>query len=432
MNSKKSPLFALALAGSIFQAGVATGQEQKLAVTLPPKFVDPFAPQSPTQSDPGALLPVFENPVQSPSDDVPEDEDGDGLSNEYETGHGRYFAIEGKFDWEGANESAEKRGGQIAMITSEAEWKAVKEVLGTIPHGYYLGGTDEKTEGIWEWITGETWKFTKWAQGEPNNLPRPQYGDEDFAQTWTATADGNRLWNDIYGQKNPWSKGYILEYGYYTDPTKADSDQDGADDGVEVAAGTDPNNPLSRPAPGKEAPDGSPGEAPVIFQKKIDRLEKEVVGLREELRACEANCGRLKGELATSATRVTNLEKALREANAQIESLEDRLDDKDTRIVYLESEIVQRSYSLQQAEKQVEELTQVAAVPFVNGWCYLPEQGWLWTDASVYPYVFRSDTKSWCYYQQGTLPRLFYDDSSQQWEAWDVYEDEASEEVASK
>ena len=35
---------------------------------------------------------------------------------------------------------------------------------------YWLGGTDEKNEGVWEWITGEAWKFTKWAANEPNNL----------------------------------------------------------------------------------------------------------------------------------------------------------------------------------------------------------------------------------------------------------------------
>jgi hypothetical protein len=375
-----------------------------------------------------------------------EDSDGDGLTDDYEVGHGRYAAIKGGFDWAGAKQDAKNRGGHIATITSEAEWKAVKQVLGTIPHGYYLGGTDEKTEGVWEWITGEAWKFTKWAPREPNNLWRSQYGDEDHVQTWTATSDGNRLWNDIYSKKNPWSKGYILEYGYYTDPTKADSDRDGADDGVEVAAGTDPNNPLSRPAPGDEAPDSSPGEAPVLFQEKIDQLEKEVVDLRnkvmqrdasivtltEKLKTCEAHGEKMKATIASRDKRVAELEKALQAAKTQIVALEERVDDRDTRIAYLESEVVQRVHSQQEAEKKVEELTEIAAVPFVNGWAYLPEQGWLWTDATVYPYVYRSDSNSWCYYQQGTLPRLFFDDSSKQWEAWDVYEDEVEVEVASK
>ena len=100
---------------------------------------------------------------------------------------------------------------------------------------------------------------------------------------------------------------------------------------------------------------------------------------------------------------------------------------KDTRIAFLEAEVVQRRNSQQKAEEEADELARIAAIPFVNGWAYLPEQGWLWTDVSVYPYVYRSETKSWCYYQQGTLPRIFFDDSSGQWEAWDMEKELVSE-----
>lgn len=319
----------------------------------------------------------------------------------------------------GAVSDATRRGGHVATITSEEEWKALKEVLGTIPHGYYLGGTDEKIEGIWEWITGETWAFAKWASGEPNNLPRTQYGDEDFAQTWTATSEGNRLWNDIYGKKNPWSKGYILEYGYYTDPTHADS----VGDGIEVVADTDPNNALSRPDPEGDAPHVFPGENPVPFQEKVDQIEKETVALRGELKTSEATVEQLRAKLTTREDRIATLKNELAKAIAQIEILQNRLDERDIRIADLESEIIQRRHSQQEADEKVEELNRIAEVPFVNGWVYLPEQGWLWTDAQTYPYVYRSETKSWCYFQQGTLPRLFFDDTSKEWEAWDVYEE---------
>jgi hypothetical protein len=56
--------------------------------------------------------------------------------------------------------------------------------------------------------------------------------------------------------------GYILEFGYYSDPNKADSDGDGHDDGKEVAANTDPNNPFSRPMPNILAPEAGPGAPP--------------------------------------------------------------------------------------------------------------------------------------------------------------------------
>ena len=30
------------------------------------------------------------------------------------------------------------------------------------------------------------------------------------------------MWNDIYDDKNPWSHGYILEFGYYSNPNNPD------------------------------------------------------------------------------------------------------------------------------------------------------------------------------------------------------------------
>jgi len=84
-----------------------------------------------------------------------EDSDGDGLTDAYETGKGRYQAIPGKFTWEEAINDAEKKGGHLATITSEEEWNAIHKELGEVPYLYFLGGTDEKTEGVWQWITNE-------------------------------------------------------------------------------------------------------------------------------------------------------------------------------------------------------------------------------------------------------------------------------------
>jgi len=143
-----------------------------------------------------------------------EDSDGDGLTDDYETGKLRYQAVEGQFTWEEAVADAESQGGHLATITSNAEWLALKEVLGEVPHAYYLGGTDEKTEGVWEWITNELWEFTKWTPRQPDNFYRNEYGDQDYLHTWRETSDGNRLWDDNHGTDNQWKKGYILEFGY--------------------------------------------------------------------------------------------------------------------------------------------------------------------------------------------------------------------------
>ena len=42
-----------------------------------------------------------------------------------------------------------KQGGHLATITYNEEWHALKSILGEV-HDYYLGGTDEKTEGVWD------------------------------------------------------------------------------------------------------------------------------------------------------------------------------------------------------------------------------------------------------------------------------------------
>ena len=53
-------------------------------------------------------------------------------------------------------------------------------------------------------------EIPKWVANEPNNL------DEDFLQTWGPSLDGNRAWND--NQFNENRNGYILEFGYFSNP----------------------------------------------------------------------------------------------------------------------------------------------------------------------------------------------------------------------
>ena len=82
----------------------------------------------------------------------------------------------------------EKRGGHIATITSKTEWHAINRVhLGKFPTVITLVVQMKKLKAFGNGSQNEAWNFTKWAKGEPNNLFRKQYGDEDHLQTWTAT-----------------------------------------------------------------------------------------------------------------------------------------------------------------------------------------------------------------------------------------------------
>ena len=63
------------------------------------------------------------------------DTDGDGLIDDYERGVGRYELIRDGFTWELAKADAEKRGGHLATIVSQAEWDSIVAVLGNFYEG---------------------------------------------------------------------------------------------------------------------------------------------------------------------------------------------------------------------------------------------------------------------------------------------------------
>jgi FtsZ-binding cell division protein ZapB len=358
-----------------------------------------------------------------------EDSDGDGLTDAYETGKGRYQAIPGKFTWDGAIKDAEKKGGHLATITSEAEWVSVKEILGEVPHAYYLGGTDEKTEGIWEWITNEAWNFTKWSPNQPDNYFREEYGDQDYLHTWKKASDGNRLWDDNHGTENPWTKGYILEYGYYTNPNLADSDGDGHDDGKEVAAKTDPNNPFSRPIPTITPPSEGPGAPPKPdYVETIEALTETVrvqtmaiEVLEDENAALGVEVSELQASNQTLMTQVETMSVEIDSLNGQVASLTQENQALSGQITNLREDNQNLQYEVTLKTQENEQILRVAQTPFVNGWVYDDEQGWLFTDAAHYPLIYSDATSSWHYYEMGSSePRMFYSFSSEIWEAWDA------------
>jgi hypothetical protein len=101
-------------------------------------------------------------------------------------------------------------GWHLATVTSAAEDAFLSSQLSTaLPSRshFWLGATDAKVEGTFEWVTGEAFAYTNWSGGEPNNA-----GNEDFlAYDLRGTAWG---WNDapdalgaIYG----FARGYVIE-----------------------------------------------------------------------------------------------------------------------------------------------------------------------------------------------------------------------------
>lgn len=109
-----------------------------------------------------------------------------------------YKVFQYDMSYEDAKSYCEQLGGHLATITSKDEDKAVFTYVSKI--GNYdcvLGGSDAQTEGLWTWVTGESFSYANWNDGEPND----QNG-EDFLQ-YSSTGK----WNDI-----KWKSCFLCEW----------------------------------------------------------------------------------------------------------------------------------------------------------------------------------------------------------------------------
>ena len=68
----------------------------------------------------------------------------------------------------------------------------------------------------------------------------------------------------------------------------------------------------------------------------------------------------------------------------------------------------------------IEVLESSGATPHTNGWFFQPDWGWLWTNASVFPYVYRSEqqdtSSSWLYFKENSSPPYFFNYETEEWE----------------
>jgi hypothetical protein len=120
-----------------------------------------------------------------------------------------YFVSDESFTWLDAFAHSQLNVGHMATITSAAENAFVVNALfanGLATSNPWIGLTDEETEGVWKWVTGEPFVYSNWHAGEPNNL-----GGEDYVNYYNI--GGNIRWNDLPNSLPPfWTPNpYILE-----------------------------------------------------------------------------------------------------------------------------------------------------------------------------------------------------------------------------
>jgi hypothetical protein len=119
-----------------------------------------------------------------------------GFTNQQNFNGHSYYRSTGSMTWTDARQACTNMGGHLVTSTSLAENNFLFSLW---PDGW-IGLTDEITEGVWKWVTGEPYSWSYWNGGEPNNA-----GNEDYIQF----VNGGR-WNDLPNASLP----YVLEFEY--------------------------------------------------------------------------------------------------------------------------------------------------------------------------------------------------------------------------
>lgn len=130
-------------------------------------------------------------------------------------GNGHWYnviSVPGGISWTAANAAANAAGGNLATITSAAENAFIYNNLVNNPIywnqepggsdlGPWLGGYQTSDNGSqaglnWAWVTAETWSYTNWHSGEPNNFTGVL---ENYLSFKCAPTPGCRSgqWNDL-------------------------------------------------------------------------------------------------------------------------------------------------------------------------------------------------------------------------------------------
>ncbi len=121
---------------------------------------------------------------------------GSFRNHEYIVSNGNLTATEAK--------GLEKDGWHLATITSKEEDDYVVSLIGKISNqsdGYWVGASNVSYENQFLWDTGEPFSYSRWAQGNPDNLSKEHYlliCGKDFLGIWNNVVENCKM-------------GYILE-----------------------------------------------------------------------------------------------------------------------------------------------------------------------------------------------------------------------------
>jgi regulator of replication initiation timing len=176
--------------------------------------------------------------------------------------------------------------------------------------------------------------------------------------------------------------------------------------------------------PPSKAPDAPP--APDY----VDTITKLTAALQEktaQLAAHEEKDARRSKELteanannAELVAKVESLEAEVTSLNGQVASLTTENGELKGQVTNLREDNGNLQVTVTSLNEQLVESDRIAKTPFVHGWIYTPDHGWLNINPDNFPIIYKNSTKTWHFYEQGSIsPRYFYNFNEQKWEAWD-------------
>lgn len=91
----------------------------------------------------------------------------------------KYFKVfDTPLSWHQAKKKCEEMGGRLASIETDEENDFVADLASKAKvNAAWLGGSDEKQEGTWQWADGQAMKYANWDRmtRQPNNAGRVEH-----------------------------------------------------------------------------------------------------------------------------------------------------------------------------------------------------------------------------------------------------------------
>jgi predicted nucleic acid-binding Zn-ribbon protein len=147
------------------------------------------------------------------------------------------------------------------------------------------------------------------------------------------------------------------------------------------------------------------GKTNVALSAENSKLKDQVLLLQTQLKDSQFKNSTLVTHNTGLSNTVRQLQTQVRTLTSTNTSLKDSVDKSNAQVARLTSEL--------------EEASRVAHIPFISDWFYDPEDGWLYTNADLFPLVYKHESSDWHFYELGSHnPRYFYSYETDEWQEW--------------